>query len=249
MYQNPLLSILLLIGIAPITGSFLGVLYHRIPAGRSIGFDRSACDDCGHVLNAIDLLPVVTWLATRGRCRHCGVSISAFYPAIEIAALGVVLWAWTVFTDWQVWVTSILGWNLMAVMLINRAHNSLPGANILIWPLAVLGLAVAWYVAPISVVDHLVGAVAGFVLGRMFDRSDDDKLEGHLGLGGEGAALFCACGAWVAWQGLADLTILFLVLTVIASVSKREGWRPIPGGACMAMGLWLAWLYGPIVQI
>ena len=105
MYQNPLLSILLLIGIAPITGSFLGVLYHRIPAGRSIGFDRSACDDCGHVLNAIDLLPVVTWLATRGRCRHCGVSSIAFYPAIEIAALGVVLWAWTVFADWQVWGT------------------------------------------------------------------------------------------------------------------------------------------------
>ncbi len=90
--HNPLLSILLLIGIAPITGSFLGVLYHRIPAGRKIGIDRSACDDCGHMLDVIDLLPVVTWLFTRGRCRHCGVNISAFYPAIELAALGVVLW-------------------------------------------------------------------------------------------------------------------------------------------------------------
>ena len=248
MYQNPLLSILLLIGIAPITGSFLGVLYHRIPAGRSIGLDRSACDDCGHVLNAIDLLPVVTWLDTRGRCRHCGVSISAFYPAIEIAALGVVLWAWTVFPGWRVWTTSILGWNLMALILINRAHNSLPGAKILIWPLAVLGLAVAWFAAPETIIDHLIGAAVGFAIGRMFDQSDD-KLDGYLGLDGEGAALFAACGAWLAWRGVPDLTVLLLVLTAMATIFRREGWRPIPVGACLAMGLWLSWLYGPFIQL
>ncbi len=248
MTQNDMLSILILIGIAPITGSFLGVLYHRIPAGRKIGLDRSACDDCGHTLSAIDLLPVVTWLATRGRCRHCGVGISAFYPAIEIMALGVVLWAWTVFAGWQVWATSILGWNLMALMLINRTHKSLPGAKILIWPLAALGLAVAWYAAPGSIIDHLIGAVVGFVLGRMFDQSDD-KLDDHLGLGGEGAALLCACGAWISWRGLADLTVLLMVVTVIASVIKREGLQAIPGGACLAIGLWLAWLYGPLIVI
>lgn len=248
MTQNDLLSILILIGIAPITGSFLGVLYHRIPAGRSIGLDRSACDDCGHVLGVIDLLPVVTWLATRGRCRHCGAGISAFYPAIELAALGLVLWAWVVFPGWQVWPTSILGWNLMALVLINRTHHSLPGATILIWPLVVLGLAVAWFAAPETIIDHLIGAVVGFAFGRMFDRSDD-KLDGHLGLGGEGAALFAACGAWLSWRGLADLTILLLVLAAMASVFKGKDWRAIPGGACLAVGLWLAWLYGPVFRL
>ncbi len=248
MTQNDMLSILILIGIAPITGSFLGVLYHRIPAGRKIGLDRSACDDCGHTLSAIDLLPVVTWLATRGRCRHCGVGISAFYPAIELAALGVALWAWTVSSGWQVWTTSILGWNLLALALINRTHHSLPGATILIWPLAVLGLAVAWFAAPETIIDHLIGAVVGFVFGRMFDQSDD-KLDGHLGLGGEGAALLAACGAWLAWRGLPDLTVLLMVLAAMASVFKREGWRPIPGGAGLAIALWLAWLYGPVILL
>ncbi|MFP6730615.1 MAG: prepilin peptidase [Alphaproteobacteria bacterium] len=248
MTQHDLLSILILIGIAPITGSFLGVLYHRIPAGRNIGLDRSACDDCGHVLSAIDLLPVVTWLATRGRCRHCGVSISAFYPAIEIVALGAVLWAWTEYTGWQVWVTSILGWNLMALILINHTHKSLPGAKILIWPLAALGLAVAWFAAPGTIIDHLIGAVVGFVLGRMFDQSDQ-KLYGHLGLGSQGAALVCACGAWLSWRGLPDVTVLLLVMTMLASMIKSQGGKGIPGGACLAIGLWLAWLYGPMIQI
>lgn len=246
MTQNALLSILLLIGIAPITGSFLGVLYHRVPAGRKIGIDRSACDDCGHVLDVFDLLPVVTWLVTRGRCRHCGVGISAFYPAIELAALGVALWAWTVSSGWQVWTTSILGWNLMTLVLINRAHNSLPGVTILIWPLAVLGLAVAWFAAPETILDHLIGAAVGFVLGRMFDQSDD-KLGGHLGLGGEGAALLAACGAWLTWRGLPDLTVLLLVLTAMASVIQAKGGKPVPGGACVAIALWLAWLYGQVI--
>ncbi len=244
MTQNDMLSILILIGIAPITGSFLGVLYHRIPAGRKIGMDRSACDDCGHTLSAIDLLPVVTWLATRGRCRHCGVGISAFYPAIELAALGVALWAWTISPNWQAWTTSILGWNLMTIVLINRAHNNLPGAPMLIWPLALLGLAVAWFAAPETILDHLIGAAVGFVLGRMFDQSDR-KLDGHLGLGGEGAALLAASGAWLAWRGLAELTILLLVLTAMASMIKTKGGKPIPGGACVAIALWLVWLYGP----
>lgn len=245
MIQNDMLSILLLIGIAPITGSFLGVLYHRIPAGRKFGMDRSACDDCGHTLSAIDLLPVVTWLATRGRCRHCGVGISAFYPAIELAALGVALWAWTISPGWQAWTTSILGWNLMTIFLINHAHNNLPGATILIWPLALLGLAVAWFAAPQTIVDHLIGAAAGFALGKAVDRFDR-RLGGRLGLGGEGAALLAACGAWFAWRGLPDLLILGLILAAIAAVMAKRG-KPISAAACVAIAWWLAWLYGPVL--
>lgn len=245
MTQNALLSILILVGVAPITGSFLGVLYHRIPAGRKIGIDRSACDDCGHLLSAIDLLPVVTWLATRGRCRHCGVRISAFYPAVEMAALGVALWALTVSSGWQIWSTSILGWNLMTLILINRAHNSLPGARILIWPLGLLGLAVAWLAVPEAIFGHLIGAVVGFAVGTLLDQLDR-RLDGRLGLGGGGAALFAASGAWLAWRGMPDFMIMGLVFSGLAIVLGKEG-RPIPCGACAAMAWWLAWLYGPIV--
>ncbi len=119
MTQAQLLSIALLVGIAPITGSFMGVLVHRIPAGRKVGLDRSACDACGHVLGVVDLLPVVNWIVSLGRCRYCGVKVSAFYPLIELAALGVALWAWTVASGWQLWATSVLGWTLLVLALTN----------------------------------------------------------------------------------------------------------------------------------
>ena len=45
------------------------------------------------------------------------------------------------------------------------------------------------------------------------------------------------------------VVVLLLVVTVLASVFKRENFKPLPGGACLALGLWLAWLYGPMILI
>jgi leader peptidase (prepilin peptidase)/N-methyltransferase len=75
--------------IAPFIGSFLGVLVHRLPSGRGVVAGRSACRQCGHVLGPLELVPLVSWLALRGRCRHCHATIGAFYLLIELAALAV----------------------------------------------------------------------------------------------------------------------------------------------------------------
>ena len=72
----------------------------RVPEGQSVVQPRSACDSCGHTLGAIDLLPVINWIASRGRCRYCGTSVPAFYPLIEVAAIVVVIWCWTLVPDW-----------------------------------------------------------------------------------------------------------------------------------------------------
>lgn len=68
-----------------VMGSFVSVLAHRLPRGESIVAPRSACTACGHQIAAYDNVPVLSWLALRGRCRNCGESISARYPLIELA--------------------------------------------------------------------------------------------------------------------------------------------------------------------
>ena len=247
MTQAQLLSIALLVGIAPITGSFMGVLVHRIPAGRKVGLDRSACDACGHVLGVIDLLPVVNWIVSLGRCRYCGVKVDAFYPLIELAALGVALWAWSVASGWQLWATSILGWTLLVLALINLEHFNLPAR--LTAPLAALGLAVAWLAAPDSLADHLIGLAAGLGLGVALALLDGVS-GGRFGLGRGAVLMVVLAGVWLGWQGLADLMIAALVLAAVATVVGRRqvAWAGrIPGGACMALSLWLVWLYGPLV--
>jgi leader peptidase (prepilin peptidase)/N-methyltransferase len=78
-------------------GSFLNVALWRIPRGESIVSPPSHCPACGRELGALELVPVMSWVALRGRCRHCGVHISARYPLVELGtALLFALVAWLI---------------------------------------------------------------------------------------------------------------------------------------------------------
>ncbi len=68
-----------------VTGSFVGLVAHRLPRGRSIVGPRSVCDSCDATIAAYDNVPVVSWLLLRGRCRNCGARIPLRYPLIELA--------------------------------------------------------------------------------------------------------------------------------------------------------------------
>ena len=65
-------------------GSFLNVCILRIPEGRTFLTGRSRCPVCGHVLAFYDMVPILSWLLLKGRCRHCGAPVSRQYPAVEL---------------------------------------------------------------------------------------------------------------------------------------------------------------------
>lgn len=69
-----------------ITGSFLTCFVDRLKDGRPLVMARSACDSCHKKLACSDLVPVFSWLFSRGRCRHCRAKVSVRYPLIELAA-------------------------------------------------------------------------------------------------------------------------------------------------------------------
>ena len=71
-----------LIGAA--TGSFLNVCTGRWPDGLSVVRPRSRCPNCGHKITAFENIPILSWIALRGRCRGCHNGISIQYPIIEI---------------------------------------------------------------------------------------------------------------------------------------------------------------------
>jgi leader peptidase (prepilin peptidase)/N-methyltransferase len=72
-------------------GSFLNVCIARIPRGESIAFGRSHCMSCGAPIKSRDLVPVISYIVLRGRCRSCSARISPRYPLVE--ALNAALWA------------------------------------------------------------------------------------------------------------------------------------------------------------
>jgi leader peptidase (prepilin peptidase)/N-methyltransferase len=76
-------------------GSFLNVVLWRVPRGESIVSPGSHCPECETPLKPVELIPVLSWLMLGGRCRTCGVKISARYPLVELAfALLFALVAW-----------------------------------------------------------------------------------------------------------------------------------------------------------
>lgn len=78
-----------------IGGSFASAVSYRLPRGLPIGAARSACPSCGKPLGVLDLVPVVSWAAQRGCCRHCKSGVPWRYPAMELATAGIfVLIAW-----------------------------------------------------------------------------------------------------------------------------------------------------------
>jgi len=101
--------------LSPFIGSFLGVVIARAQEPGSIVAGRSRCPECGTRLSPLDLVPLLSWLFLRGRCRHCGKSVGAFYPGIELAAAGVALWAAASISGTLLWASCLLGWTLLTL--------------------------------------------------------------------------------------------------------------------------------------
>ena len=70
--------------IGTIFGSFYNVVGYRLPKGESIIFPPSHCTNCNHRLTALELVPVLSYIFQKGKCKHCHQKISLFYPIFEL---------------------------------------------------------------------------------------------------------------------------------------------------------------------
>jgi leader peptidase (prepilin peptidase)/N-methyltransferase len=243
------LESLLLIGASPFIGSFLGVVIERQPAGRPIALARSRCDRCGHALGGRDLIPVLSWLAAGGSCRHCGQAIGWFPLAVELAAIAVALWSVAVLPGWLAVAGAGLGWTLLALAWIDARHFLLPDALTL--PLGLAGIAVAGVIDPARAMDHLIGAAAGFAvfagIAAIYRR-----WRGRDGLGLGDAKLLAALGAWVGWQGLPTVVLYAALAGLLWAFARAVRGAPlharhrVPFGPFLGLAGWLVWLYGPL---
>lgn len=233
-----------------IVGSFVNLVAMRLPRGEPVAWARSRADCCGTVLSPRELVPVVSWLAQRGRCARCGAAVNARHPMVELAGAGVGAWAaLSASTPTEALLTALFGWQLLLIALVDADELWLPDRLTL--PLLASGLIAAAALPDIRLSDALAGAAAGFallwVVARVYRR-----LRRKEGLGGGDPVLFGAIGAWVGWIGLPSVLLWAcaggLIWVAARGLARRplEADEPLPFGPFIVAGGWLTWLYGPI---
>ncbi len=227
-----------------IIGSFLGTLVLRWPQGRSIASGRSACDGCARTLSARDLLPLFSWLAMRGRCRTCGVSIDPLHPLTEALAAIIGATALWLSPDLSGLALALFGWLLLPLTLLDARHFWLP--HRLSWllvaaGLALGGLAMAAAGLAVPLVDRATGAATGFgalwLIGFIYR-----TLRGRDGLGGGDPPMLAGIGAWLGWSALPFVLLLAAAAGLGIALVRRLGGEQteamrLPLGTLMALAV------------
>lgn len=258
-----------------IVGSFLNVVIHRLPkmmerdwqeqcaalqgreAADSTPFNlvvpRSRCPSCGHLIAAWENIPLLSWLALRGRCAHCRTSISIRYPVVEaLSGLLSGYIGWHFGFGLPAAGALLLGWALIALTFIDLDTQLLPDS--ITQPLIWLGLILNLSGTFTDLRSALVGAAAGYLslwsiywLFKLLTRKE--------GMGYGDFKLLAAIGAWLGWQMLPVVILLSSLVGAVVGIAlilfAGHGRNvPIPFGPYLAGGGLIALLWGqPLTQL
>ena len=235
-------------GFGLIFGSFLNVVAYRLPRGESLARPASRCPGCDAPIKPYDNVPVLSWLALRGRCRSCKAAIAWRYPLVELAtALLLALTVVVIGPNENVWLGLAFVLLLVPVTVIDIDFRIIPNKLMILG--TVVALAILALTRPGDIPEHLIAAVAagGFLLIAAI------AYPGGMGMGDVKLAFVMGLflGRDVGVAMLAGLLAGSLIgAAVIARKGAKEGRKTaIPFGPFLALGGLVGLLAGePVVD-
>jgi len=231
-----------------VVGSFLNVLIYRVP--REVSIVRtppSSCPACTTPIRWYDNIPLISWLALRGRCRACRAPISLRYPLVELAA---GLLAALAFSRWGLTLIGaeivVFSWASLTLGLIDLDFQILP--NVVTYPAIVFGLVCSWFGGYTWWLDSAVGALVGallpilvIVLYKLW--------RGVEGMGWGDVKYLAAIGSVVGLRGCVGVLVVASVLGALVGIGlifsgRGSGKTALPFGTFLALAV-ILWLYAP----
>lgn len=223
-----------------ISGSFLNVVICRLPAGKSVIWPGSFCPVCGEKLKAKDLVPVLSYIWLKGRCRYCGEGISPLYPVVELLT-GILFLL--VYIEYGLSIYTLSGW-LLASFLIPAAFIDLKEGIIpdeVTYTGTAVGLILSFFT--IGIKSALLGGLIFslfYLLAAVISRG---------GIGGGDIKLAALIGTFVGLEGILAVFVLsslaggiFGLFLLLTGRGNRK--TEIKFGPFLAVSAYLVWLGG-----
>jgi leader peptidase (prepilin peptidase)/N-methyltransferase len=234
-----------------VIGSFLNVCIYRVPLGVSIAKGRSACPQCGATLTAPDLVPVLSYLALRGKCRHCGARISPIYPVVE-GATGVLFLLLYLKTglSWDLPVYAALVSLLIAIAFVDYKHMIIPNGFVIAGLIiGIIKLAVSIFTDAFgSWTLYAIGFAAGalpLLLVMLFCALILKK----EAVGGGDIKLMAFAGLILGWQLVIPAYLIGIITGAVAGLvlmaaGKKQRGDEIPFGPFLCFGILVSVFFG-----
>jgi len=224
-------------------GSFLNVCIYRLPLGQSVVVKPSHCPGCDRRLRALDLVPLLSYVLLKGRCRYCGEKISVQYPLVELSTALFFMaafewwgWQWQTAAMWVFWAL------LLTAAVIDYQHKIIPDELIIAG--CGVGIPLVWLSG--KFVDGLIGfLVAGLfflflaVVSRGGMGGGDIKLGAMMGLYLGNPAIFVA---------LFSAFLVGGIFSILLMVVRRKGIKDeVPFGPFLSLGGVVAAFYADTI--
>ena len=218
----------------------------------NLAIPRSACPQCGHQITATENIPVISYLALRGKCSACKTPISLRYPAVELATgITTAYAAWHFGLSLQTAGALLLIFYLVALALIDFDTQLLPDSMTL--PLLWFGLAFNLFGAYTDLSSAVIGAMVGYL--SLWSVYWLFKLAtGKEGMGYGDFKLLAALGAWLGWKMIPVIIVLSSVVgaglgILLIVIQGRDKQVPMPFGPFLAAAGAIALFWGePIAR-
>ena len=242
IYLIPIFIVIFLYGI--VIGSFLNVCIYRIPKKENIVTTRSHCMSCGHQLKWYELLPLLSFVVQKGKCRECGAKLSVQYPLIE--GLNGVLYVITFYINGPT-IDSLLYCLLISALLAlsvidERTHEIPIGFNIFILCLGII-MTVLHY-------DDWLNHVIGFFAVSVFIEIIIIVTRGR-GMGGGDMKLMATAGLMLGWKEIILAFVLGCILGAIIHVLRMKvkgAERVLAFGPYLSSGILISvWFGAPLI--
>lgn len=227
-----------------VIGSFLNVCIYRIPNEESIVLPPSSCGSCNHRLGWMDLVPVLSYLCLKGKCRYCGKKISLRYPGVELLTglllVGIYFRYGLTFDFFKYGILTLF---LIVIALID--YDTTDVYSCIVYPGIAVGIIFAILERVMysgSLGNYIIGGAIGFVIiGGIY------LLTGGFGAGDIEIAVLC--GVFLGWK----LEIYFILIAFIIGgamgitlilAKKKSKTDYMPLGPSLAIGAYIALLMG-----